>query len=119
MVHVTAHEAETSAARPPVNLAFVLDSSGSMLGQKLQLAVQAVEEAIRRLKPTDRFSVVTYDDHIDTLVPGTSATLSMISDYVSRSFCDLVSLRLVRLSVWRRTLSLRSPGVIRHHLGPL
>ncbi len=74
VAHVTAPTADTGAARPPVNLAFVLDRSGSMGGQKLQLAVQAVEEAIRRLKPSDRFSVVTYDDQIDTLVPGTFAT---------------------------------------------
>ena len=35
--------------RPPVNLAFVLDRSGSMAGDKIRLAKQAVEEAIGRL----------------------------------------------------------------------
>lgn len=74
VAHITAPEADTGKARPPVNLAFVLDRSGSMSGHKLQLAAQAVDEAIRRLKPTDRFSVVIYDDQVDTLVPGTFAT---------------------------------------------
>src|SRR5678810_504251 len=48
--------------RPPVNLGFVLDRSGSMGSQdKLGLAKQAVVEAIHRLEAEDRFSVVTYD----------------------------------------------------------
>ena len=38
--------------RPPVNLAFVLDRSGSMGGRnKLTLAKQATLEAIHRLEP--------------------------------------------------------------------
>lgn len=61
--------------RPPVNLAFVLDRSGSMGGHnKLSLAKQAVLEAIHRLDPQDRFSVVTYDDQVDVVVAGTQAT---------------------------------------------
>ena len=61
--------------RPPVNLAFVLDRSGSMGGHnKLGLAKQAVLEANHRLDPKDRFSVVTYDDRVDVVVAGTQAT---------------------------------------------
>ena len=74
VARVTAPEADTRTERPPVNLAFVLDRSGSMGGAKIRLAMQAVEEAIRRLKATDRFSVVIYDNEIETLVPGTFAT---------------------------------------------
>src|SRR5262245_13662155 len=53
------------ASRPPVNLAFVLDRSGSMSGPKISTARQAVEDAIARLSPEDRFAVVVYDDQID------------------------------------------------------
>jgi Ca-activated chloride channel family protein len=61
--------------RPPVNLAFVLDRSGSMGGQnKLGLAKQAVVEAIHRLESEDRFSVVTYDDQLDVVIPSTVAS---------------------------------------------
>ena len=49
LVEVTAPAARTGRARPPVNLAFVLDRSGSMGGAKIDLAKQAVEEAIARL----------------------------------------------------------------------
>ena len=74
VARVSAPEARTGHVRPPVNLSFVLDRSGSMSGQKLQLAAQAVEEGIGRLQPTDRFSIVMYDAEIDVLVPGTLAT---------------------------------------------
>ena len=60
--------------RPPVNLAFVLDRSGSMAGEKLRLAKLAVEQSIARLGSEDRFSVVVYDDAIDVVFPSTLAT---------------------------------------------
>ena len=59
------------AARPPVNLAIVLDRSGSMSGAKLDIAKRAVEEAIGRLGPDDRFSVVVYDDGSTSWSPST------------------------------------------------
>jgi Ca-activated chloride channel homolog len=74
VARIRAPEARTGHVRPPVNLSFVLDRSGSMDGQKLQLAAQAVEEGIGRLQSTDRFSIVMYDAEIDVLVPGTLAT---------------------------------------------
>jgi Ca-activated chloride channel family protein len=74
VAQVTAPEATRSGTRPPVNLAFVLDRSGSMDGQKIRLAAQAVEEAVGQLRPTDRFAIVIYDDEVETLVAGTEAT---------------------------------------------
>lgn len=61
--------------RPPVNLAFVLDRSGSMSSRdKLPLARRAIDEAIARLDPGDRFAVVAYDDRIDTVLEGSPAS---------------------------------------------
>ena len=66
---------DPSRRRPPVNLAFVLDRSGSMNGSnKLPLAKQAVLEAIGRLDDPDRFSVVSYDDRVDVVHGGSVAT---------------------------------------------
>jgi Mg-chelatase subunit ChlD len=66
---------DPSRRRPPVNLAFVLDRSGSMGGQnKLGLARQAVVEAIHRLEAEDRFSVVTYDDQVEVVIPSAVAS---------------------------------------------
>jgi Ca-activated chloride channel family protein len=75
IARVTAPEDDRTGERSPVNLAFVLDRSGSMDGQKLRLAVQAVEEAVGRLTASDRLSVVTYDHEVQTIVRGTSATV--------------------------------------------
>lgn len=84
VAHVTAPEIQSGSARPPVNLAFVIDRSGSMHGRPIQLAMKAVEEAIGRLKSTDRFSIVAYDNEIDSLVPGTFATAAATSAAVER-----------------------------------
>ncbi|HEX8941289.1 MAG TPA: VWA domain-containing protein, partial [Candidatus Limnocylindrales bacterium] len=74
LAELTAPHTTARRERPPVNLAFVLDRSGSMAGSKLQLAHRAVAEAIGRLKPTDRFSVVVYDDRIDVVAESGLAT---------------------------------------------
>ena len=71
---VVAPQVRRGVERPPVNLAFVLDRSGSMHGRKLQLAARAVEEALGLLRPTDRFAVVVYDSDVDVLVRSTPAT---------------------------------------------
>ena len=59
--------------RPAVNLAIVLDRSGSMSGQKLEKAKDAAIEALRHLGPRDIFSVVVYDHNVRTVVPARSA----------------------------------------------
>ena len=60
--------------RPPVNLALVLDRSGSMSGNKLRKAKHAAIEALRRLEREDVFGVVVYDHTIQTVVPAQPAT---------------------------------------------
>jgi Ca-activated chloride channel family protein len=55
--------------RPPVNLALVIDRSGSMSGDKIAKAREAALEAVRRLSPDDIVALVVYDSHVQTLVP--------------------------------------------------
>ena len=74
LVELTAPAAPPRADRAPVNIAFVLDRSGSMEGRKIQLARRAVEAGIGRLERRDRFAVVVYDELVDVVVPTTPAT---------------------------------------------
>ncbi len=55
--------------RNPVNLAVVLDRSGSMTGRKLEQAKQAAHLLVDQLEGDDVFSLVMYDTEVDVLVP--------------------------------------------------
>ncbi len=68
-VTLDAPNAPGHAERPKVNVALVLDRSGSMAGSKLRMAKEAAIEALARLDADDIFSLVTYDNAIDSLVP--------------------------------------------------
>jgi len=70
-VHVALAAAELPALpRPAMNLALVIDRSGSMGSEdKLTHAKSAAEQLVGRLREGDRLAVVAYDDEIATLVP--------------------------------------------------
>jgi Ca-activated chloride channel homolog len=60
--------------RTPVNVAFVIDRSGSMQGARIAQAREAAITAIRRLDQNDIASVVIFDDKIEMLVPAQPVT---------------------------------------------
>ena len=60
--------------RSPLNLSIVLDRSGSMGGVKMVHAREAAMYCVDQMLPTDRLSVVIFDDHIDTLFPSEPVT---------------------------------------------
>ena len=75
LASITAPEAPARKNRMPVNVALVLDRSGSMQGEnKFPLAVSAVEMALELLGRNDRFSLVVFDDKVDVLMTSTLAT---------------------------------------------
>ncbi|MEP6822639.1 MAG: VWA domain-containing protein [Chthoniobacterales bacterium] len=55
--------------RAPMNLAVVLDRSGSMEGAKIEKARQAAAMAVDKLGDDDFFSLVTYDNETCLLIP--------------------------------------------------
>ncbi len=55
--------------RTPLNLAVVLDRSGSMTGAKLEKTKQAAMQLVDRLAPNDIFSLVIFSDEARVLVP--------------------------------------------------
>ncbi|WNG59521.1 VWA domain-containing protein [Archangium gephyra] len=59
--------------RTPVNLAVVIDRSGSMSGYKLQQAKQAARHLVGLLGPADRLAIVHYGSDVKSL-PSLAAT---------------------------------------------
>ena len=85
LVEIVAPPAPMSHVRPRVNVAFVLDRSGSMGGEKIDLAKKAVIEGIERLASEDRFAVVMYDHVVDVVAEGRTAAY----DAKQRAISDL------------------------------
>lgn len=53
--------------RPPVNVALVLDRSGSMKGKRIAAAKEAAAEALQRLAPDDVVALVAYNHEVDLM----------------------------------------------------
>ena len=74
---------EPAQNRTPVNVAFVIDRSGSMQGDAIAQAREAAIMAINRLLPTDIASVVIFDHRIDVLVAAQNVTApSLFTDLI-------------------------------------
>lgn len=56
-------------SRAPLNLALILDRSGSMQGDKLRYVQQAACHVLDMLDERDRIAVVAYDDQVTLLAP--------------------------------------------------
>jgi Ca-activated chloride channel homolog len=99
LARIVAPTAAPRIGRPPVNVAFVLDRSGSMQDErKFGLAREAVDSALKMLRPEDRYSVVVYDDRVETLAHlmsasprGATLTRAMLSTVEPRGSTDLAA----------------------------
>jgi Ca-activated chloride channel family protein len=60
--------------RPPVNLAVVIDRSGSMAGEKLENAKASARQLVSQLRTDDRFSIVAYGSDVTVLFASALAT---------------------------------------------
>ncbi len=60
--------------RPLVNLAIVIDRSGSMQGNKIAYTREAVVGALNLLSPDDIITIVAYDSDVNVVVPATKMT---------------------------------------------
>jgi Ca-activated chloride channel family protein len=61
---------------PPLNLAIVIDRSGSMKGERLARAIEAATGTIERMRDGDMVTVVTFDTAAQIVVPPTRTSSS-------------------------------------------
>jgi len=73
-IALTGFEMPAHHERAPVNVALVIDKSGSMGGEKIAKAREAAIMAIERLNSNDIISVVTYDSDVHVLIPATKVS---------------------------------------------
>lgn len=66
-VSSSSHVDRAAADRPALNLALVIDRSGSMRGKPLEEAKRCAEMIIDRLASRDRLALIAYDDRVDVL----------------------------------------------------
>jgi Ca-activated chloride channel family protein len=71
MLEVRGNDASRAQVAPPVNLAIVMDRSGSMKGSRLVNAIQAATGAVSRMNDGDTVSVITFDTRVAVNVPPT------------------------------------------------
>ena len=60
-----------SKKRVPINLAIVIDKSGSMSGQRIEKAREAAILAVNMLNENDTLSIIAYDSEARVIVPAT------------------------------------------------
>jgi len=73
-VGLTGFHLKPEGKRSAINVAIVMDRSGSMQGEKIEKAREAAISALDLLKPTDIVSVIAYDSDVSVLVPATRLT---------------------------------------------
>ncbi|MGI8934955.1 MAG: vWA domain-containing protein [Phormidesmis sp.] len=66
--------ASGEGSQAPLNLCFVLDRSGSMMGTPLKTVKQAAHRIIDRLTARDRLSIIAFDHKAEVLVKNQPAT---------------------------------------------
>jgi Ca-activated chloride channel family protein len=70
LLRISSPQAERpSEKRSPLNIALVIDKSGSMAGEPLNQAKRAASMILDRLADDDRLSVVAYDQNVEVPVP--------------------------------------------------
>ncbi|MCL4529037.1 MAG: VWA domain-containing protein [Chloroflexi bacterium] len=69
LVEIAPRETGEKLPAPPLNICLLLDRSTSMQGEKIDVVKAAATQVMRSLKPEDIFSVVTFSDRADVLIP--------------------------------------------------
>ncbi len=78
--------------RQPMEMVFVVDCSGSMNGEPMRQAKEAMRFALKQLRPTDSFQIIRFSDNASTLgdkpLPATPENIERAKKYVDYLYCD-------------------------------
>ncbi len=69
LLQLTPDESLTENAAPPLNFCLILDVSTSMKGEKLDVVKATALQLMKKLRPQDIFSVVTFSDRAEVIIP--------------------------------------------------
>ncbi len=87
-----ADAAAATASDVPREIVFVIDTSGSMAGDSIVQARQALLDALSRLGPSDRFNVIEFNDRPNALFasakPAVDGTLRRARNFVNGLVAD-------------------------------
>lgn len=67
-------ESEERASRAPIDIICVIDKSGSMAGEKIDLVRKSLIFMVDQLKSSDRISVIGFDSNVSIDLPLTNLT---------------------------------------------
>ncbi len=85
---VLSPQEELGSTRPPLDVVYVVDVSGSMAGPKVEQARRALRYSVGSLAPEDRFEIVAFSTSVErfagTLVPADAAGRGRAQEYVSK-----------------------------------
>ncbi len=73
-ISIHSPKAASQNLRPALNLALVLDRSGSMSGEKLVYVKRAAQHVLDLLEEQDRVALVVYDDEVKLISPSVQVT---------------------------------------------
>jgi len=69
LVEMAAPPGSKTRPSPPLNVCLVLDRSTSMQGERMDTVKMTALELLRQLRPQDVFSIVTFSDRAEVLIP--------------------------------------------------
>lgn len=102
--------------RMPVEMLYMIDTSGSMEGTSIEQARGALLQALDTLMPTDRFDIVSFNSLFDVFapqpLPATAANLAAARSYVQNLRAGGGTEMLPALKYLMRTP--QTPGYLRH-----
>ncbi|MCE9644732.1 MAG: DnaJ domain-containing protein [Chloroflexi bacterium] len=69
LLDVSPRDQKESLPAPPLNICLVLDRSTSMQGEKMDMVKATAIQLLRSLRPVDVFSMVTFSDRAEVIIP--------------------------------------------------